>query len=215
MRQRARSAGDKERRAEELLNAAEALAHDLGGVRHVTLAAVTERAGLHRTGVRRYYAGKEQLLLELAERGWARWRDAVEQEVAGRTGLSPAEIAAVVSRTLTSLPLFCDLLTHATLHLEGDADIESARRYKTAAFAAHDGIAAALVRAGDLTAEQIGQLLTVAVLLAAGLWQSSHPTPTLAALYEQVPSWGHVALEFGPRLDRLLGTFAAGLTTRS
>jgi hypothetical protein len=31
-------------------------------------------------------------------------------------------------------------------------------------------------------------------------------------LYEEVPRWGHVALDFGPRLDHLLETFAIGLT---
>ncbi|GAB1819067.1 TetR family transcriptional regulator [Herbidospora sp. RD11066] len=212
MRQRARSSEDKERRAEELLNAAEELALELGGVRHVTLAAVTERAGLHRTGVRRYYAGKEQLLLELAERGWGRWRDAVTADVADRTALDPTQTAAVISRTLISLPLFCDLLTHVTLHLEGDVDIETARRYKTNAFAAHNEIAATLARVSSLTAEQIVDLLAVSVVLAAGFWQASHPTPTLAALYEEVPSWGHAVLDFGPRLDHLLRTFANGLT---
>jgi hypothetical protein len=42
-------------------------------------------------------------------------------------------------------------------------------------------------------------------------WQVSHPTPTLAALYEQVPAWGHVALDFAPRLRLLLDATAVGL----
>ncbi|HEX4091263.1 MAG TPA: TetR/AcrR family transcriptional regulator [Trebonia sp.] len=49
---------DKTQRSEDLLRAAESLALELGGVRFVTLAPVTERAGLHRTGVRRYYASR-------------------------------------------------------------------------------------------------------------------------------------------------------------
>jgi len=39
----------------------------------------------------------------------------------------------------------------------------------------------------------------------------SHPTPTLAALYEKVPEWGHVAFDFAPRLRLLLGALAVGL----
>jgi len=46
---------------------------------------------------------------------------------------------------------------------------------------------------------------------AASFWQVSHPTPTLAALYEQVPAWGHVALDFAPRLRLLLEATAVGL----
>jgi hypothetical protein len=34
----------------------------------------------------------------------------------------------------------------------------------------------------------------------------------LARLYEQEPRWGHVALDFEPRLTRLLQASAAGLT---
>ncbi|MFF3751448.1 TetR family transcriptional regulator [Streptomyces sp. NPDC002018] len=211
MHRRARSAEDKTRRSEDLLAAAEALALELGGVRHITLAPVTERAGLHRTGVRRYYASKEELLLELAERGWDRWRDAVKDEVGDRTGLGPRQIAAVVAGTLASLPVFCDLLTHVPLSLEGDVGIERARRYKTHAFAAHDEIASTLDRAGTLTVGQIEGLLATAVALAAGFWQVSHPTPTLAALYEQEPRWGHVALDFAPRLGFLLEATAVGL----
>lgn len=211
MRQRARSPEDKERRAEDLLAAAEAVARDLGGIRHVTLLAVTERAGLHRTGVRRYYSSKEELLLELAERGWGQWRDKVAAEVGDRTGLDAPAIAAVLSGTLAALPVFCDLLTHVTLYLEGDVDIERARRYKTRAFAAHDAIAAVLVRAGRMGQEQVTSLLAAAVLLAAGLWQASHPTATLAALYEQEPRWYHDVRDFRPRLDALLAATAAGL----
>lgn len=63
-----------------------------------------------------------------------------------------------------------------------------------------------------MTAEQISGLLAVAITLAAGFWQVSHPTPTLAALYEEVPRWGHVALDFAPRLNRALAAYAIGLT---
>ncbi|MFC1431369.1 TetR family transcriptional regulator [Streptacidiphilus sp. N1-3] len=209
--QRARSAEDKARRAEDLLRAAEAVALELGGVRHITLAAVTKQAGLHQTGLRRYHASREQLLLELAERGWGQWRDAVRGETAERTGLTPVQTAAVVSRTLTSLPVFCDLLTHAVLHLEGDVDIERARRYKASATAARDDIAAALDRASVLTVEQIISLLAVAGFVAAGLWQVSNPTPTLARLYEEEPRWGQAGADIGPRLDAVLTTFATGL----
>ena len=98
--------------------AAEALALELGGARFITLAPVTERAGLHRTGVRRYYASKEELLLELAERGWRQWSAAVRQALGDREGLEPRQVAAVLASTIASLPVFCDLLTHVALSLE-------------------------------------------------------------------------------------------------
>lgn len=212
MRERARSAEDKAQRSEDLLIAAESVALELGGVRFVTIAAVTDRVGLHRTGVRRYYASKEELLLELAERGWGQWRDAVNAAVCGRTELGPAQVAAVLTETISSLSVFCDLLSHASMHLEGDVDIDRARRYKASAFAAAADIVTALDQASSMTAEHLRNLLATTVSLAAAFWQASHPTPTLAALYEQEPGWGHVALDFEPRLGLLLRATAIGLT---
>jgi AcrR family transcriptional regulator len=212
MQQRARSDDDKARRSEDLLVAAEAIARERGGVRFVTLAPVTERAGLHRTGVRRYYASKEELLLELAERGWRQWRDAIAGALTDRGKLGPREVGTVLAETIASLPVFCDLLTHVTLSLEGDVDIERARQYKTHSFAAHDEIVRALDRAGSMTVEQLRALIAATLAFAGGFWQVSHPTPTLAALYDQVPAWGHVALDFLPRLRLLLQSTAIGLT---
>jgi AcrR family transcriptional regulator len=199
------------RRSEDLLAAAESIVLERGGVRFVTLAPVTERAGLHRTGVRRYYASKEELLLELAERGWRQWRDAIRDELRDRDVLGPREVAAVMADTIASLPVFCDLLTHVTLSLEGDVDLERARRYKTEAFAAHDEIVSALDHASSMTVEQLRALVAAALAFAGNFWQVSHPTPTLAALYDQVPNWGHVALDFQPRLRLLLQSTAIGL----
>lgn len=213
MKQRARSVEDKHQRFEALLDAAEVLATELGGVRFVTVAAVTERAGLHRTGVRRYYANKEELLLELAERGWKQWLDAVNSRLGLGPKLEPTGVADVVAESITTLPVFCDLLTHVTLSLEGSVDIERARRYKTNAFATFGDMVNSLVQASNMTAQQIQHLLTAAIMLAAGFWQASHPTETLAQLYEQVPEWGHVALDFGPNLRHLLQATAVGLAS--
>jgi AcrR family transcriptional regulator len=211
MRERARSADDKTLRSQALLNAAESLALELGGVRHVTVAAVADRAGLHRTGARRYYDSKEDLLLELAERGWAQWRDAVAEKLAGASGLDAPATADVLSDTIVGLPVFCDLLAHVPMRLEGDVDIERARRFKSGSFASHDEIVGALAEASELDPPQLRALIAAAVAFAAGFWQVAHPTPTLAELYAQVPEWGHVALDFHPRLAHLLRATAVGL----
>jgi AcrR family transcriptional regulator len=211
MHSRARSQEAKLRRAEDLLDAARALAADRGGVRHITLAAVTEVAGLHPSAVRRYFDSKEELLLELAERGWNQWRDTLTAHLAGVRDLTPDQTAAAVATTLAAQPLFCDLLTHVPLSLEGEVGIERARRFKTNSFAAYDAIVDALTAAGAMTTAQVQDLITAALGLTANLWQLSHPTHTLAELYAQHPHWGHVALDFEPRLTRLLQATAAGL----
>ncbi|MET7394289.1 TetR family transcriptional regulator [Dactylosporangium sp. NPDC005572] len=211
MRERARSAEDKAQRSEDLLAAAEALTIELGGVRFVTIAAVTQRAGLHRTGVRRYYARKEELLLELAERGWGQWRKAIGEAVEDRSDLQPVEVATILAGTITSLSVFCDLLAHVAIRLEDDVDLERARRYKTHATAAHDELVGALTQASVMTAAEIQTLVAATVSLTGSLWQVAHPAPTLAALYEQEPSWAHAALDFEPRLTLILQATAIGL----
>jgi AcrR family transcriptional regulator len=213
LHRRARSAEDKRQRTNDLLSAARTLAAERGGVRHVTLAAVTELAGLHPSAVRRYFASKEELLLELAEAGWNAWRDAIVEDLTGAESLTPDDVAELLASTIASLPLFCDLLTHVPLSLEGDVDLERARRYKTNSFAAYDSMVEAITTATDqLTAEQTRDLITVTLGLTANLWQLSNPTATLAELYAQEPRWGHVALNFLPRLTRLLKATATGLT---
>lgn len=119
----------------------------------------------------------------------------------------------LLADTLASQPVFCDLLTHVALSLEGDVSKERARRFKTRAFAAHDALAAGLEAASTLTGDQLRALVAAAGSFAGSFWQVSHPTPTLAALYAEVPAWGHVALDFTPRLRLLLRSTALGLVT--
>jgi hypothetical protein len=69
-----------------------------------------------------------------------------------------------------------------------------------------------LTATGTMNAAQVQDLITTALGLTANLWQLSHPTPTLALLYQQEPRWGHAALDFEPRLARLLRAAATGLT---
>lgn len=211
MKQRARSPQDKHSRATALLDAAEALSRELGGVRFVTIGAVTDRVGLHRTGARRYYANREELFLDLAARGWEQWRAAVEARCAGASTLDATGVARIVGETITALPVFCDLLTHVPLTLEGSVEVDSARRYKLRAFAAHDAIAETLAASSVMSVGQAKALLGATIMLAAGFWQVAHPTPTLATLYAQVPQWGHVALDFEGNLQHLLTATAVGL----
>jgi AcrR family transcriptional regulator len=215
MHRRARSQEAKLRRAEDLLKAARTLAADRGGVRHITLAAVTEAAGLHPSAIRRYFDSKEELLLELAECGWNQWRDTLTAHLIGARGLTPPETAAAVSTTLASLSLFCDLLTHVPLSLEGEVGIERARRYKTHSFAAYDTVVDTLTATGTMTTGQVQDLIMTALGLTANLWQLAHPTATLAQLYAQEPRWGHAAYDFEQRLTRLLQATATGLTAPS
>ena len=209
-RQRARSPQDKQLRKTALLEAARDLATE-HGVREVTLTAVTSRVGLHPTAVRRYFESREELLLELAEQGWAEWRDRLLSALENARGLTPREVAGLVADSLDQLPLFCDLLTHVVLSLEGAVRLERARRYKTAATSAYDAMTQALAGACVGLGHQEAQvLLTAAMSCAAYLFQLSRPTATLRQLYAEEPRWAHDALRFREQLTTLLTIVAVG-----
>ncbi|KAA9156967.1 TetR/AcrR family transcriptional regulator [Amycolatopsis acidicola] len=206
---RARSEYDKKVRKATLLLAAEDLALERG-VREVTLTAVTKRVGLHPSALRRYFESCEELLLQLAEDGWGEWRKALLAGLGDARGLAPEEIARVVSGSLEELPLFCDLLTHAVLSLEGAVRIERARQYKLAATEAYDAMTDALVATSDLDRQGAQTLLSTAMSCGAYLFQLSRPSDTLRRLYEEEPRWAHDALRFREQLTEMLTAVARG-----
>lgn len=203
-KQRARSAQDKELRISSLLDAARDLARE-HGVREVTMLAVTARIGLHPSALRRYFESREELLLELAEQGWADWEESLLDVLGDARDLDAAAAADRISESLDRLPIFCDLLTHVALSLEGAVRIERARSYKLAATKSYDAMAAALARSvAGLDESSARDVLTTAMSCAAYLYQLSRPTETLRELYAEHPEWAHGALRFRSHLTELL-----------
>ncbi|MFI1838398.1 TetR family transcriptional regulator [Streptomyces olivaceoviridis] len=210
IRRRARSAEAKQERRHALLTAATelGLAH---GVREVTLTAVTSHIGLHPSALRRYFESREELLLELAEHGWGQWCAGLLDTLAEASPRTAREVAQAVAASLERLPLFCDLLTHVVLSLEGAVRLDRARRYKTAATEAYDEMTDALVATeAGLDPDGARTVLTVAMSAAAYLYQLSRPSPTLRQLYEQEPRWAHDALRFREQLAGILQTVVSG-----
>jgi AcrR family transcriptional regulator len=208
--QRARSEEAKLARRQALLDAARVIAKKRG-VREVTLTEVAAKVGLHPSAVRRYFESREELLLELAEEGWVEWRDGLRAEFDGRRGLDASDLAAAITASLVELPLFCDLLTHTALSLEGAVRLARARRYKAAASEAYEEMIVEVADAArDLDADGVRVLLSTAVAAAGHLFQLSRPTATLRRLYREEPRWAHGVLDFRDRLERLLGAVARG-----
>src|ERR1700719_1510708 len=108
--QRAYSPQHKEQRVTDLMQAARALAAR-DGVRTVTLTAIATQAGVHVSAVRRYFESREEILLGLAEQGYADWAQALTDRIHGRDGLTSTDLAQAVTAALVERPLFCDLLT--------------------------------------------------------------------------------------------------------
>lgn len=211
--QRARNPEHKQQRATDLLAAARELAL-AQGVHAVTLTEIAAEAGVHLSGVRRYFASREEIYLRLATEGWRDWGEAVTRALATPKDATPDTVADALARTLAERPLFCDLLAHATVSLERGVTQETVREFKISALDAVDRIIEAVRDRGvPLDASAVRDLIAVATSLAGSLWQTAHPAPTLEQLYAEDTRLAHSIVDFEPRLGHLLRVTARGLAT--
>jgi AcrR family transcriptional regulator len=210
--QRARSPESKQQRAASLLEAARALAAEQG-VASVTLTAIAERAGVHHSAMRRYFASYKEVLLLLAAEGWDRWSADVCAALSGRTSVSPASLARILVTTLADDPLFCDLLANVPLHLEHDVAVERVVEFKRSSHPAVVAMAEAIAAAVPGLSRRGGlDMVTAANALGATLWQTSHPSATVADSYAADPSIAPTwTLDFRKTLIRLLTATCVGL----
>jgi AcrR family transcriptional regulator len=207
--QRARSPEHKERRRQDILEAATALgARD--GVRAVTLTDIAAEAGVHKSAVLRYFESREAVFLLLTAEAWQDWAGALDRALSGPA--APRELAAVLADSLAERALFCDLLAHAPLNLERGVSGPEVRAFKVTTLEAVDRIAEALARAlPHATREQRIDLIAGLTAMAAALWQTANPPDALAQLYADDPLIAHAAVEFTPRLRRMTAMLLAGL----
>ena len=209
---RARTPENKERRAFDLLHSARELAR-AEGVRTLTLTAIATRAGVHVSGVRRYFESREEILLVLARQEWADWAGVVVKQLdASERPVPSAALARLLASSLEERPLFCDLLAHAQVSLEREVSGASVRAYKVAALDAVAELTAALTRAVPaLTGEAAVDLVASATALAATLWQTANPGEVLTKLYAEDASLAHARAEFAPRMTQILDALITGL----
>jgi AcrR family transcriptional regulator len=213
---RARTPENKERRTADLLDSALELAR-AQGVRTLTLTAIATRAGVHVSGVRRYFESREEILLVLAGREWTEWAAAVVPRLgAGERPMVPATLASLLASSLGERPLFCDLLAHAQVSLEREVGADSVRAYKVAALDASAALVAGITGAvPSLTDEAAWNLIASATALAATLWQTANPGEALAGLYAEDPRLAHARTEFVPRMAQILDALVTGLIAQA
>src|ERR1700755_862436 len=202
--QRARSAEAKQQREQSILDAAALLGAE-AWIRQVTLTDIAQAVGMHKSAMLRYFETREQIFLKLTAVGWREWSAALRHRLAQlEPGARPALIAEAFAETLTSRPMFCDLLAQAPLNLERNVSIESVRSFKLATLEEVDASSAELSRLPGLTEQQSVDVIATATSLAGALWQMATPGPEVQALYHSDPRLSHAVVEVGPRLTRVL-----------
>jgi AcrR family transcriptional regulator len=212
---RARSPESKQERAASLLEAARSLAAEQG-VASVTLTAIAQRAGLHHSAMRRYYASYKEVLLQLAAQGWSNWSARVTEALEASGPVGPAALAAVMADALAADPLFCDLLANVPLHLEREVPAARVLEFKQVTSPAIAAMTRAITRhVPGLDQQQALDVVTAANALSATLWQASHPSPELTLAYQAEPQLALIQVnDFQATLTRLLAATCTGLAAQ-
>jgi AcrR family transcriptional regulator len=206
--QRARSDDAKQSRERDILRAARHLG-TRDGVRSVTLTAIAEEVGMHKSGLLRYFETREQIFLKLAAEEWTDWAAAVAAELQSATA---HQLGGVLASSLVARPFFCDLLGHVPLSLERNVSVDSVRKYKLLTQAQVALIGAALTAAlPALTAQDAVDIVATSVATAGALWQMSTPGEVLGRVYRDDPQLEHAVVDLQPTLTRILTAVVVGL----
>jgi len=208
---RARRPEHKELRAASIIEAARTLGL-AKGVRAVTLTDIATEAGLNKSAVLRYFETREEIFLRLTAEGWTRWAALLRDALDGASDGTPLTLGDALSRTLVGQPLFCDLLAHAPVTLERHVSGDTVLAFKTITLAAVEDLSATAARhLPALGMSGAREVISGVSILAAGLWQISHPPGTLAALYRERPELGHAVIDFAPKVREYAVALARGL----
>lgn len=220
---RARSPEAKAARETEILAAASRLAL-LKGVREVTMTAIADEVGMHKSAMLRYFETREDIFLRLAGTAWRDWSAAVRDLLdaiapcpdagAPQWDETARSIAGALAGSLVARPLFCDLLAHTPLNLERNVSTDTVRTFKTRAVAEVENVGAGLRALAPLDADQARGVVTTATSMAGALWQMAAPGTRLRAFYETDPELSHSIVDVEPRLTDILTALLTGYALR-
>src|ERR1700739_2378752 len=210
--QRARSSEAKEQRETAILEAARALAATQG-VRQVTLTDIAEAVGMHKSALLRYFETREQIFLLLAAEGWREWSSALKRELAQLEKVSSGAVAAIIAKTLTQRPIFCDLLAQAPLNLERNVSLDAVRAFKLITLNEVKAIGSEMKRRLGLSTRHAIDTVATATSMAGALWQMATPGPQVLALYRSEPELAHAIVDVEPWLSRILEGLITGYLT--
>ncbi|MFF2053595.1 TetR family transcriptional regulator [Leifsonia sp. NPDC058194] len=196
---RARSVEQRAQRREDILTAARAMLADTR-VADLSLNELARRVGLAKSNVLRYFESREAVLLDLYDREFRSWLDALEARLAATADRTADSLAAAVAETAAARPVFAELCASAPGILEHNISGEVARAYKR-------GMLDSAARLAALAAPWIGTdepdalVFVGAVTLGiGGVWSSCRVSPGMADAYALDPELARYRLDFASSL---------------
>ncbi|AQA01201.1 TetR family transcriptional regulator [Mycobacterium sp. MS1601] len=209
--QRARSPEAKQQREDAILAAATRLGAE-HGIRQITLTGLAAAVDMHKSALLRYFETREQIFLRLTATSWQQWSADLLSCTGAMTADTPtSDVAQAFSQTLTSRPLFCDLLAHAPMNLERNVSLDQVRTFKYATHAEVETIVGELRRLRPhLTDIQAVDVIATATSMAGAMWQMATPAPEVAELYRSDPRLQLAVFDVTERLTRILRALIDG-----
>jgi AcrR family transcriptional regulator len=190
-------------------------------VAEVSLNELSRRVGLAKSNVLRYFESREAVLLELLDDFLGRWLGDLADELAA--GIEPdaapvvraAKLAEVLSESLASRVVLCDLFGAQGGVLEHNVSVEVVKRHKRASLAK-------LATMTDLLRGHVpelgdgAQLFCLMTLISAGaLSQYVPPPPSLLAAYAEEPGLAVHNLDLRDALRISITSSLVGVLPRS
>jgi len=175
-------------------------------IAEVSLRELSERVGLAKSNVLRYFDSREAIFLEVLDQEWSAWLAALEAEGSPvQPGIEPAGFAAAVTTSLLDRELLCELLASMAGVLERNIGIDYARDFKARAADHTEHLARIVHRTfPTLDAAECAHYAGAIVVILAGLWPYARPSDVVA----------QVSAEMGvaPGIERFEREYTAGLT---
>ncbi|UFS60224.1 TetR/AcrR family transcriptional regulator [Subtercola endophyticus] len=183
-------------------------------VADLTLNELARTVGLAKSNVLRYFESREAILLELYDREYAAWLDALDVALAGIVSIEP--IADVMAQTISERPIFCDLCASAPGVLEHNVSAEVAAAYKRSAVANAERLGALVLPRLGVDSFASGIVFVGGVnIIVGGVWANSQPSTGMAAAYEANPDLRAMRVNLGYSLRELLATLLVGVVART
>ncbi|MEU3643225.1 TetR family transcriptional regulator [Lentzea sp. NPDC034063] len=218
--QRARTDEQRELRRQAILETTSAMLDEMP-VAEVTLNELSRRVGLAKTAVVRYFESREAVLLDLLNDRTASWLTELEQELSAGVdlGLSTMEraeqTADVLSRSLASRKVLCDLYGAQGGVLEHNVSVEVARRHKQASLSNLKVMTDLLQRYLPEIGDHVEHFCLNLLLMAGALSAYMPPPPSLLAVYEAEPALAVHRIDLRSALRLAVITSLAGMLPRS
>jgi AcrR family transcriptional regulator len=217
---RARSEEQREIRRRAILDTTAAMLDEMP-VAEVSLNELSRRVGLAKSNVLRYFESREAVLLELLDDFMGSWLAALAEELAAgiKEHAAPevraAQLAEILSRSLASRVVLCDLFGAQGGVLEHNVSIDVVKRHKRSALAKLATMSELLRR----HVPELGdgaQLFCLMSLVSAGALSSYvPPPPSLLAAYADEPALGVLHLELDDALRVALTSALLGVLPRA